>query len=93
MHTAEIRNDAEAEAILRLKPDRIGHGTFISPSLIESPHLLRLLKESNIPVGMKNNSLKSIPRNLEGYLINVGFRTMLDFQYSVQNCVQLSRSQ
>ena len=53
MHTAEVRNDAEAEAILRLKPDRIGHGTFISPSLIESPHLLSLLMESNIPVGMQ----------------------------------------
>ena len=53
VHTAEVRNDAEAEAILRLKPDRIGHGTFISPSLIESPHLLSLLMESNIPVGMQ----------------------------------------
>jgi hypothetical protein len=39
---------------LRLKPDRIGHGTFISPSLIGSPHLLGLLKENNIPVGTQS---------------------------------------
>ena len=51
VHTAEIRNDAETEAILKLAPHRIGHGTFISPLLTESTRLLELLKESNIPVG------------------------------------------
>ena len=31
VHTAEIHNDVETEAILRFRPDRIGHGTFIPP--------------------------------------------------------------
>lgn len=55
MHAAEIRNDSEAEAILRLKPNRVGHGTFFSPSLIGHRRLLELLKNSRIPVG--NNFL------------------------------------
>ncbi|XP_057369753.1 adenosine deaminase-like protein isoform X1 [Daphnia carinata] len=64
VHTAEVRNDAEAEAILRLKPDRIGHGTFISPSLTGSSHLIHLLKETTIPVELcltSNKVCKTVP--------------------------------
>lgn len=64
VHTAEVRNDAEAEAILRLKPDRIGHGTFISPSLTGSSHLIHLLKETNIPVELcltSNKVCQTVP--------------------------------
>ncbi|XP_046635221.1 adenosine deaminase-like protein [Daphnia pulicaria] len=71
VHTAEIRNDAETEAILRLKPDRIGHGTFISPSLIGSPHLLGLLKENNIPVELcltSNKVCKTVPSYQDHHL-------------------------
>jgi len=53
VHTAEVRNDQETEAIIIFKPDRIGHGTFIFPSTPDRqhPNLLNLLKKCHIPVG------------------------------------------
>ena len=51
IHTAEIHNDEETESILRFKPDRIGHGTFIPPQRCNNPKLLQLLMETKIPLG------------------------------------------
>jgi len=50
IHTAEVHNDLETEAVLNFKPDRIGHGTFIPPQRCENTKLFELLKESKIPV-------------------------------------------
>jgi len=50
IHTAEVHNDVETEAILRFKPDRIGHGTFIPPQRCNNPKLFEMLKEAKIPV-------------------------------------------
>jgi len=58
IHTAEIHDDVETEAILRFKPDRIGHGTFIPPQRCSNPKLLELLKETKIPVGKSNRRVR-----------------------------------
>lgn len=44
-------NEEEVDAILRFKPDRLGHGTCIHPVFGGSEKLYDLLLQSQIPVG------------------------------------------
>jgi len=50
IHLAEVPNEREVEEFLKFKPDRIGHGTCIHPSLGGSDNLWNLLKASGVPV-------------------------------------------
>ena len=50
VHLAEIFNAEETEAFLKFKPDRIGHGTCIHPSLGGSKDLWQQLQEVKCPV-------------------------------------------
>jgi len=57
VHLAEIPNHNETEAVLNTKPDRIGHGTCIHPSLGGSDTLWKLLLEhkSAVEVCLSSN--------------------------------------
>ncbi|EFA07116.1 adenosine deaminase-like protein [Tribolium castaneum] len=46
LHCAEIKNDKEVEEILKFRPDRIGHGTF----LLSNDHIWKLYLDTNIPL-------------------------------------------
>ena len=50
IHLAEIYNASETKVFLDFKPDRIGHGTCIHPSLGGDPDLWQQLLEAKCPV-------------------------------------------
>lgn len=50
VHLAEVPNPGEVAELLEFRPDRIGHGTCIHPSLGGSQHLWKALEEARVPV-------------------------------------------
>lgn len=51
IHCAEVLNTDESKAMIYLKPDRLGHCTFLHPKYGGNVTLWNLYKESRIPVG------------------------------------------
>ncbi|KAJ8678735.1 hypothetical protein QAD02_014522 [Eretmocerus hayati] len=63
-HCAEVPNEKEAMDILKFKPDRLGHGTCIHPSLGGTDFLFETLLAYKIPVELcltSNVKCKSVP--------------------------------
>ena len=103
VHTAEVKNDKETEAIILFKPDRIGHGTFIFPSAPDRqhPNLLNLLKKCHIPVGgylitiicfyimfLKSRSFSSITANFDqNYSLLTLFLVFLVLYFILELCL------
>ncbi|XP_044265425.1 adenosine deaminase-like protein [Tribolium madens] len=50
LHCAEIKNDEEVEEILKFRPDRIGHGTFLHPNFGGNDSIWKLYLDTNIPL-------------------------------------------
>jgi len=64
VHLAEVPNPVEVAALLKFKPDRIGHGTCIHPNLGGSPDLWNILQETRTPVEVcltSNLTCNSVP--------------------------------